>query len=649
MAADHKIVPRIPEDKSKDRKSITVKTTDKDKSAPQYYNWWTATTDNDLKNQLLSTASYLQRQQQNRIKQASIWATIYAGKPLYSYALNNRLLDIAAKLPPARPTVNVVQSCTDTLVSRLSQNRPSPTFLTDAGDYKEQNLSKRMNSFIAGELYRTDAYAEVDDMTRNALILGDGFIKVVEINKKAALEQTLATELFVDKNDAFHNKPRSLIQLRLIDRSVARALFPKEEVNKATKAIVSDNDADASDTVSDQIILAEGWHLRSSDESDDGRHVIVCSEGILCDEVWDKEDFPFVKLPYNKHQAGWWGQGLAEMLSGNQSEINKLLATMSQAINLVGVPRIFIDEMSKVLETAFNNNVGTIIKYRGTKPIYEVAECVPEEMYAHLERLIGYAYQISGISQLSATSQKPSGLNSGEAIRSYDDLQTDRFAEFAKRRELVFNKLSYKIIDLAKDIAKREGSYTTVYPNKDGTREVDLPKADILKDYYVIKCFDESSLPKDPAGRQAKLSEMLASQEINIQEFRRLSNFPDLEQSDRLANALEERILKILSEIVEKGKSGYKAPDPFMLDGTDLATKLTVQYINLYSNAKLEESKMQLLRDFFTQVQNLKQKAMPPAPIGAPTAPGQAPAAGSPNAAPPPAPAPTPISAVSEQ
>lgn len=644
-----KITLREP-DKKETRKTIMAKTVDKDKSAPQYYSWWTAANDNDLKNQLLSTAAFLQKTDQGRIKLASMFATIYAGKPLYSYALNNRLLDIAAKLPPARPTVNVTQSCIDTLTSRLSQNRPNPMFLTQAGDYKEQNLSKRMNSFISGELYRTDAHAEVNTMVRNAQIMGDGIIKVVEINKKAALEQTLPTELFVDKNDAYHNKPRSLIQLRLVDRAVARALFPKDEaeVAKATKAIVTD-DVDSSDTVSDQIILAEGWHLRSSDESTDGRHVIVCSEGILCDEEWTKDDFPFVKLSYNANIAGWWGQGLAEILSGTQIEINKLLATMSQAINLVGVPRIFIDEMSKVLETAFNNNVGTIIKYRGTKPIYEVAECVPQEMYAHLERLINYAYQTSGISQLSAASQKPAGLNSGEAIRSYDDLQTDRFAEFAKRRELVFNKLSYKIIDLAKDIAEREGSYTTVYPNKDGTREVDLPKADLLKDYYVIQCFDESSLPQDPAGRQAKLSEMLASQEITVQEFRRLSNFPDLEQSDKLANALEERILKILSEIVEKGKSGYKAPDPFMLDPGDLATKLTVQYINLYANNKLEDSKMQLLRDFFTQVQNLKQKALPPAPLAPPGAPpGAAGPQAAPNAAPPPAPAPTPNSAVSQ-
>jgi hypothetical protein len=40
---------------------------------------------------------------------------------------------------------------------------------------------------------------------------------------------------------------------------------------------------------------------------------------------------------------------------------------------------------------------------------------------------------------------------------------------------------------------------------------------------------------------------------------------------------------------------------------------LCIQYINLYSTLNLEEEKMQLLRDWFTQVQNLKQQSQQPA------------------------------------
>ena len=69
-----------------------------------------------------------------------------------------------------------------------------------------------------------------------------------------------------------------------------------------------------------------------------------------------------------------------------------------------------------------------------------------------------------------------------------------------------------------------------------------------------------------------------------------------------------------------------------------LATTLTTQYINLYASAKLEESKAQKLRDFFSQVQAIIQAAMPPPmpPPGAPGAAPQGPGGAPPTAAPEP-------------
>jgi hypothetical protein len=223
----------------------------------------------------------------------------------------------------------------------------------------------------------------------------------------------------------------------------------------------------------------------------------------------------------------------------------------------------------------------------------------------------------------NSTHNSNAGLNSGEAIRTYDDISTDRFASLSRRYDNFFIDLAYAVIDLAKDICEREGAYSTVYPNKNGTKEIDLPKASLLQDPFVIQCFNMSSLPRDPAGRMAKVTEMIQSGMITIKEGRRLLDYPDLEQVERLANASEERIFQILDDIVEHGK--YTPPDPFM--DLQLANDLTVQYYNLYVGAKLEESRAQMLRDFFDQVQDMKQAAMPPPMPAGPGAPGGAPAA----------------------
>jgi len=611
-----KVSPTIPD-------SVKTFKTTSSKDTTAAYMWWLSKDDTEKCNQLLSTAAFLKESQAYRYRQVAVYSRLYGNQSLFSFAGSNTTkLDNPQGLPTDRPTFNLVSSATDTLVSRISQSRPAPVFLTDNGDYRERNLAKRLNNFILGEFYQTKTYDKAALILRDAMVTGTGCLKIYETDdQKVGVERVLLTELLTDPNESIYGEPRQIYQLKLVDRRVLLERSPKmKKVIEIAAKAYADNSADASKTVSDLVMVVEGWHLPSGKGAKDGRHTIACSSGILLDEEYNKDKFPFVFLHYSPRLLGFWAQGLAEQLMGTQMEINSLLVTISRAIKLVGVPRIFIEQGSKVTKAHNNNEIGTIITYTGIKPSYEVAQCVPQELYAQLQRVIQYGYQQCGVSALQASSEKPSGLNSGEAIRTYDDISTDRFASLSRRYDNLFVDLAYAIVDLAKDICERDGSYSTVYPNKNGTKEIDLPKASILKDPFVIQCFNMSSLPRDPAGRMAKITEMIQSGMITIKEGRRLLDYPDLEQVERLANASEERIFQILDEIVENGK--YTPPDPFM--DLQLANDLVVQYYNLYSSAKLEESKCQMLRDFFDQIQDMKQAAMPPAPA-APSAPMAAP------------------------
>ena len=607
---------------------IMAKTTNK-KNLKNNFAWWEAKSDAELCDSLLATVSYLKESQNYRFRQAAIYARLYGNQTLFSFiGQNMSKMDQISGLPTDRPTFNLIGSAVDTLVAKIGQSRPAPVFLTDNSDYKERNLAKKLNNFILGEFYQTKTYDKAHAILRDAAVEGTGCLKVYEEENKVCIERVLLTELLTDPNESIYGEPRQLYQLKLVDRAVLLARCPKfkAEIKRAEQAFV-DNSSEASKTVSDLVLVVEAWHLPSGKDATDGRHTIACSGGVIFDEKYEKPKFPFVFLHYSPRLLGFWAQGLAERLMGTQMEINALLYTISRAIKLVGVPRVFIENGSKVTKTSNNNDVGVIINYTGTKPIYEVAPCVPQELYAQLQRLIQYGYQQEGISSLDASAEKPAGLNSGEAIRSYDDISTDRMASFSRCYDNLFVDLAYLITDLAKDIAEREGSYQTVYPNKNGTKEIDLPKADLLKDSFVIQCFNMSSLPRDPAGRMAKITEMIQAGMISVKEGRRLLDYPDLEQVEKLANASEERIFQILDEIVEDGK--YTPPDPFM--DIQLANDLVVQYYNLYSSARLEPEKSQMLRTFFNQVQAMKAAAMPPPP---PQAPGAAPAPNAPMASP---------------
>lgn len=583
--------------------TVTFKTTDKH-DEKKAFAWWNGSNKQDRGVQLLSTAAYLKDNQQYRYRQTAVYSRLYGNMSLFSFAgATSKIMDQMTGLPTDRPTFNLIQSASDTLVSRIAQQRPTPIFLTDGSDYKQRNLAKKLNNFILGEFYHAKAYEIAPLILRDALVSGTGVIKVLEdSDHRVRLERVLQTELLTDASEGIYGEPRQMYQLKLIDKAVLMDAFPemRSKIENAARAY-PDQSSDSSKSVSDMVMVVEGWRLKSGSKATDGRHTIACSSCTLFDEQWDKDKFPFVFLHYSPKMLGFWAQGLAEQLMGTQLEINSLLYTISKAIRLVGVPRVFVEDGSKVVSSQLNNEIGSIVKYRGTKPEYTVAPCIPGELYEQLQRLINYGYQQCGVSAMQAGAQKPAGLNSGEAQRVYDDISTDRFATLSRRYDDMFVALAYQVIELARDIAEEQGSYSTVYPNKDTTKEIDLPDSDIIGDTFVIQAFNMSSLPRDPAGRMQKVTEMIQAGMISIKEGRRLLDYPDLQQIEKLATASEERIFQYLDAIVEDGD--FNGPDSFM--DLQLAKDLSVQYYNLYASAKLEEDKCQLIRDFFTQANDM--------------------------------------------
>ncbi len=593
--------------------------------------WWKADSDMRLATELCGTYAYLKTNQTYRTRQQAVDIRLYCGLSVYSYAgASTAKFDRTKTLPDDRPSFNLIQACTDTLVSRLTQNEPAPKFLTDGADYRQRHLAQQLNHFTLGEFYQTHAYKKGAKVLRDCIAAGTGVLKVYQgDDDKVAIDRVMAVDLFVDDNDALNGEPQTLIQHKLMDRDKLMANNPKARaVIAMAPTAYPDNGPDTGRTIADQVMVIEGWKLPSGNDPKapgfmPGRHVIVAGNAILVDEPWIKPKFPFVFLKYSDPFLGFWGQGLATQLFGTQMSINRIMYTISKAISLVGVPRVFVEQSAKVVKSHLNDQLGVICTYSGTKPSYEVAPCNAPELYEERDKLIEYGFRQCGVSNMQATGQKPSGLDSGAAIRSYDDINSDRFAELSKKYENMYVELAYLVVDTAMDIAKETGKYQTVYPNKDGTKEIDLPKMDILKDPFVIQCFTESSLPRTPAGRIATVTEMVQAGMLTLKEGTRLMKMPDLEENEKLDNSSEERIFQILDQIVENGK--YSMPDPAI--DFQLATTLTIKYINLYKAAKLEETKVDLLWKFFNQIQTFVQgmnPVVPPAPAPVPTANPQA-------------------------
>lgn len=588
--------------------------------------WWKAPK-GKLALELCGTASYLKTNQTYRVRQKAVDIRMYAGLSVYSYAGSNvSKMDKTKTLPDDRPTFNLIQACTDTLVSRLSQNKPEPKFLTDGGDYKQRHLAQRLNQFIMGEFYQTRFYEKAVKMLRDCIVMGTGCLKIYEgDDNKVCVDRVMITDLYADENECINGDPQSLIQIKLMDRDKLMANSDKAAqllIEKAPNS-VPDNSPDSGRTTADQVMVVEGWKLASGPDPTapgyvPGRHTLALQSGEIYDEKWHKTKFPFVFFNYSDPFLGFFGQGLATQLFGTQMGLNRILYSIARMITL-STPKWLVEKSSGVPKAHLDNQLGSVVMWQGVMPVFITPPCNAPELYAERDKLIQYGFQQCGVSAMQATSQKPEGLNSGAAIRSYDDIATDRFAALSKKYDNVFVDGAYLIAETAKEIAEREGKYQTVYPNKDGTKEIDLPAMKFLKDPFIIQCFTESALPRTPAGRIQTVTELVQAGILTIKEGARLMRFPDLEQNERLDNASEERIYQQLDSIVEDGK--FIEPDVFL--DLQLAEQLVVKYINLYLACKLEEKKADLLRTYFQQVQALQEAATPvpvPAPVGTPQA-----------------------------
>lgn len=518
-----------------------------------------------------------------------------------------------------RLTYNIVQSCVDTLTARISQNKPKPMFLTQAGDSKVQRKAKKLDAFCYGTFYEGRIYEKAPIAFRDGCVFGEGIIHPYAEGGKIKYERVLPYELLVDYLESHYGpeSTKSLFRIKNIDRTELQQAFPDKAEEIAQMVNTSNYISAAQRSVGDTVTVVEAWRLPVGDIP--GRHVIVTGDGTLVNETYEDDFFPFAIYRYNPRMYGFYSQGLTEQLVPVQVEINRTLISIQRSLYLGGTHKIFVKNGSKVIKSHFDNMIGTILEYAGdTPPQYVVPQLVQPEIYNHLENMIQKGYELPGVSQLSASSQKPRGLDSGKALRAYDDIQVQRFQTVAQRYEQFFVDLARITVSVARKAYDDAGELTVRVPGKRFIETIDWKEVSLADDQFQLQIYPVSKLPNDPEGRLATIQEMMAGGLIAPDVGRRLLDFPDLEAEENLANAIQDYLHQIFDKMVEDGE--YTPPEPF--DDLEKARKMALEY---YAQAKLNnlpEKRLDLIRTFLKQIDTL----MPPAPP--PMAPGMDPAQG---------------------
>lgn len=568
---------------------------------------WYKKTGADLAESLYAFVGQLRNDQGYRQDENLRHLRLYGN--METYSLRNygfyRAEPSAATSP--RVTLNIVQSMVDTVVSKITKNKPRPSFLTDGADWSLQRKAKKLSQFVEGQFYATDFYSKRALAIQDSCIMGTGPLKIYREGKVIKCDRVFVDELTIDETESLYGEVRSLYQTKHLPLEVLQSMFPDHatELEIAASPEISDWASGSNKAKTNLLKVVEAWHLPSGPDATDGVHSIVCEKLNLFTEPYKRHYFPFVNWRWNVRPIGYWGQGVAEQLTGIQLEINKILRTIQVAMHLVSVPKIFIEASSKIVESHLNNKIGGIIKYVGQPPVEGKLGSIPRELFEQLDRLYNRAYEVIGVSQLAAQASKPQGLNSGKALREFNDIESERFMSVAQRDEQAVLDAAKQYIALGKEIYDAYGEYKVKTKGARFMEVLDWSDVDMEADQYLMQCFPVSALSKTPAGRLQDIQELMAIGLIGKEDGMKLLDFPDLQHFYNFNNAGLEDIERTIEEMIDN--AAYSTPEPYqnLILGV---TKMQQAYL-MYKSQGAPEERLELFRRWIEDAQTLLNRA----------------------------------------
>ena len=493
---------------------------------------------------------------------------LYADRDLYGAggvalgkAANPRLGAWNAVAASRRPklSINVIANMADAATSMLVRSRPRPTFMTNGGDWATWQRSQKQSQFLEAVYNAENTHILAGRMAQHGIVLGTGAIKVVRdyANKRPRHELAYVGELMIDEAEAVYGQPRSLFQIRAIDKLVLKEIYGGEGGEKGAEQAIDQAKSAQSwpkrAEVSDCVVVVEAWHLPSAPGAKDGAYIVCTDAGVLHREDYPHENFPFVFWRWKEDPLGFFGTGIPAELVGIQYEINETIRNIQANWWSGGNLKILVERGSKINKAHLNNDLrAAVVEYTGNPPAWVTTEAVAPGLVQYLEFLIEQAYNVTGISQLTAQSQTPFASMSGKARLVHENSESLRFLPAQRRLEQAIGvDLGYRTLEACEDIYSDIGDFEVLYRDRKFLRPMMYKDIRAEKGTYEIQCYPTSILPSTPAGKYTMIEAWMTSGLISPDVAKRLMDIPDLKREIDVDIAPDEFVDEQLSRIVQ--------------------------------------------------------------------------------------------------
>lgn len=522
--------------------------------------------------------------------------------------------------------LNVCRSAVDTVVSKLSQATVRPFYSPNNGDYETRKACKGAQAWFDSMLDEAKLHEMAALTARDAFVFDVGHVHIDPVYK--TIEKINPWEYFADPGEVYHNRiSRCMIQkwqyplMALKERVTNDDLLKKLEKKTGWFSKLFKLNRYAKETYSIYYDLEEGY-----------RYEFFGTE-LICEPI--KIDFergnhglmvePVCHYWFDKPLRGFFGVSLIDLLYPIQRQIDELSRRLDAATRNAIFNIVFVNRGSGLKGSDLENGAAKVYTVDagpdGGAPTILTPPPIHPQFIELLKMYIEQAYQLAGISQLSAQSKKPSGLDSGVALQTFEDIESERW-----------NLQLQNYVHFLVDVARR---CVDVWPGEDNllpqvTTRANVKWADVkrAKDKFTIQFSAASSLSRDPSTAIEQVQQLQAMGYIDQDMGASLLQLPDLNGAYSLATSAYDYVSKIIERAIEKGDYDYVETA-----NLELLERETVKKINQLEAAdderKLIDRAIELLEKVRADLDKINASTAPAAPIP-PMAPPMPPPAGAP-------------------
>lgn len=456
---------------------------------------------------------------------------------------------------------NVIASCIDSLTSMMSGKLTRPYISGINTTFNERQILTQAQQFFDIFIDRTNLNEVVTEAFRDSCIFGNGFIFIDGRNK--TVKKALPWQVIYKPAEKTYGKVTQVLYER---KDYPATLLPyKVDTPYVTYSIFYDTNT----------------HQEVHIVNNEIKEILP----YLPNEV------PFIQLNYTNPVYGRDATSVVDLLYGIQMKIHDLYQTFSEASRKNPAQTFLVPKGTDIKVTSLTNRVGQVIQYNPVEGVSNPVQAVTpnfigDQYIQAIQMLKNDAYEITGVSKLSAQSQKPNGLDSGKALQTMNDIESERFEVQQRAVIVAYTEVMRKCIECFNP----EELILPEDLNKKPILWADLQK---LINKTKISFNALQYLSKDPSTRMAQIDNLEAKGYINRNQAMSYYNIPDTDAAYNYANNSYNAVQEIINEALYE--EDYTIPDYIPLDmlkqeivNTMLSLRAVQNESNLASIQKLE-------------------------------------------------------------